>query len=104
MSMIEGILVINLDPPYMGFFEKDDAKLAGDLPSRMLWRDCSLYELRDLLIDLEAITAPQAWPPRECILRLPVLLPRAKLVKHGLAGFCDEDRSSFCCDTSSHAH
>lgn len=82
--MIEGILLINLEPSYMGFFPKPGNALTccTDTDS---WCYCTQDQIKALLLDLEILLPHQNWPPREYILRLPVTLPRTKLAKHGLA-------------------
>jgi hypothetical protein len=76
--MIEGILLINFDPPYVSFSQAPQS--SSNTESRInVWRDCSLDEIRDLLISLGAIFPEESWPPQECILRLPVAWPKAKL-------------------------
>lgn len=82
--MIEGTLVINLDPPYMGFLPKSSSQFSHYMDADT-WCNCTLEQIKSLLIDLDVITPAQHWPPRECILRLPVVLPRERLAKHGLA-------------------
>lgn len=87
--MVEGILVVNLDPPYIGFVSKNSAKspkspseskrLKGSLKS------CSSEELRQMLIELGAITQQQHWPPKDCTMRVPGSYPSALLEKMGLA-------------------
>lgn len=83
-SMLEGILVVNLDPPYVGFVKKhgnqsgDDKRMHGSL------RNCSLPELRQMLIELGAISPQQQWPPRDYMIRLPGSFSEATLAKIGL--------------------
>lgn len=81
--MIEGTLVINLDPPYIGFFPNRQSQPML-CPEADSWSYCTQQQIKELLIDLDVIQANQHWPPRECILRLPIALPKVKLAKHGL--------------------
>ncbi len=84
--MIEGTLVINLEPPYMGFLPKpcgQPINAVGDLKN-YTWHYCTQTQIKDLLVELGVISTGQLWPPRECILRLPVVLPMKSLTKHGL--------------------
>jgi hypothetical protein len=76
--MIEGTLVVNLDPPYMGFLLNTDAC------ENCTWCYCTLEQMRDFLVELGLIHKAQQWPPREYILRLPARLPINSLAKHGL--------------------
>ncbi|MBS2009228.1 MAG: hypothetical protein JST01_19395 [Cyanobacteria bacterium SZAS TMP-1] len=81
--MIEGTLQINLDPPYIAFSELPKESL--DPAAKMtIVRPSSVEEIRELLLELGAITPDQAWPPRECILRFPVALSRANLRRFNL--------------------
>lgn len=70
---IYGLLHVNLDPPYLGFS-------AGDTSNG---KHSSLEEMRDLLIELEAVEEDHQWP-KEYQLRLSGRFPKAKLVKYGL--------------------
>lgn len=72
--MIDGILVINLDPPYAGFSSKY---------SRCI-RHCTVDELCVFLNDLGHLAPGQSWPPREYILRLPGSFSKDALAKFGL--------------------
>lgn len=80
--MVEGILVVNLDPPYIGFVQKQDKsqgkRLAGAL------KNCTANEIRQTLLELGAITPQQQWPPRECTIRVPGSYSLAVLAKLGL--------------------
>ena len=82
--MVEGILVVNLDPPYVGFVQKesktpgDNKRLKGSL------KTCTVPELRQMLLDLGAITPQQPWPPRDCTISLPGSYSAAVLAKVGL--------------------
>jgi len=82
--MIEGMLVINLEPPYIGFSESSDAAAGSGSPSYE-WRHCSQDDIRDLLIELGVISTTQSWPPRECLLRLTLPVPKKALKRLGLA-------------------
>jgi hypothetical protein len=87
--MMQGTLVINLDPPFIGFFPKSHPRLSQQ-PDLDTWSYCTHEQIKQLLIDIDAIPSCQHWPPRECILRLPVTLSRRILAKHGLAK-CNTD-------------
>jgi hypothetical protein len=77
--MVEGILVVNLDPPYVGFVQKNDkSKMRGKL------KNCTVPELRQMLLDLGAISPQQQWPPKDCTIRLPGKYSSAALEKLGL--------------------
>ncbi len=80
--MIEGTLIVNFDPPFIGFSSPKATK--AEIEGSQLRRYCSLEEIRLLLIDLDCISEYQAWPPRELILRLPVNLPKKVLEKLNL--------------------
>jgi hypothetical protein len=80
--MIEGMLIINLDPPYMGF-TPTSGRQAIPVDAEP-WRHCTHEQIRNLLLDLDVITVSDPWPLRDCILRLPIVLSKTKLVKHGL--------------------
>ncbi|MBX9770767.1 MAG: hypothetical protein K2X29_05320 [Candidatus Obscuribacterales bacterium] len=81
--MIRGILTINLDPPYVGFLPDPHIQPASSLPIHS-WHHCTVDEIRNLLMDAEAISPEHSWPPRECILHLPIVLSKTTLAKHGL--------------------
>lgn len=90
--MIEGTLIVNFEPPYIGFSmprEIGQKPLVNDL-----WRYCSKEEIRDLLIELDVISANQAWPPRDLILRLPVNLPRKVLENLNLTCIIELEQAS----------
>lgn len=73
--MVNGILAINLDPPYASFSSEHSHCL----------KNCTVEELRALLIDLQSLKPQQSWPPREYVLRLPGNFARETLVKFGLS-------------------
>jgi hypothetical protein len=82
--MIQGLLTINLDPSYISFLQTTE--YADEDHSRLeSFRHCSLDEIRNLLIALEALTPEQTWPLRECVLRLHLNLPLSALISLGLA-------------------
>lgn len=83
--MVEGILVVNLDPPYIGFVKKESMAGAESKRLRGALKNCTANELRQLLIELGAITDKQQWPPRDCTMRVPGTYPAAILAKMGLA-------------------
>jgi len=82
LSMVEGILVVNLDPPYVGFVQKQDKQ--GDKKMRGALKNCSLQELRQTLLELGAITPQQQWPPRDCTIRFPGVFSSEALHRVGL--------------------
>lgn len=82
--MIEGTLLINLDPPYMAFTPKVSGQSINGGASDNIRCDCTQAQIKDLLVELDVISPYQQWPLRECILRLPVVLPAKILAKHGL--------------------
>jgi hypothetical protein len=85
--MIEGILLVNLDPPYIGFSQaSQDAQPSATRID--VWRDCSVDEIRLLLIDLNAFSPDQSWPPQECVLRLPINWTKAELTRLNLLTLC----------------
>lgn len=83
--MIEGTLVVNLDPPYMGFLPKTSVDTINTAAcANCTWCYCTLEQMRDFLVELGLIHPAQQWPSREYILRLPSRLPIRSLAKHGL--------------------
>lgn len=80
--MVDGILVVNLDPPYVGFVQNEKP---GDNRRKFgTMKDCTLSELRATLIELGAITSQQQWPPKDCAIRVPGTFSDAALIKAGL--------------------
>lgn len=76
--IIQGVLVVNLEPAYIGFsHNSDDQKRSSS--AEYTWRDCSVEEIRELLIELGVIAPNQSWSPGECIMRLPMELSVATL-------------------------
>lgn len=82
--MLKGLLVVNLDPPYIGFLPEARAEASSSSQSDV-WCYCTHEQIRDLLLDLHVMSVHDRWPLRECILRLPITWSRANLAKHGLA-------------------
>ncbi len=82
--MVEGILVVNLDPPYVGFVQNEN-KPGDTRKKRGSVKNCSLSELRLTLIELGAISPNQQWPPRDCAIRVPGSFSDDALAKAGLA-------------------
>ncbi len=70
---IEGVLLINLDPPYLGF--------ATDKGT--LWKHSSKDELLQFLVAVDAAEAGIRLP-RECQVRLPGRYSKDKLREYGL--------------------
>ncbi|MBX9689490.1 MAG: hypothetical protein K2X27_22460 [Candidatus Obscuribacterales bacterium] len=81
--MVEGILLVNLDPPYVSFVEKA-AGLSDGKRMRGALRNCTVSEMRQMLLDLGAITPQQHWPLKDCTISLPVSYSSATLHKLGL--------------------
>jgi len=84
--MIEGTLLVNLDPPFMAFQPRrcgQSIDRAVDIETEIRC-DCTQAQIKDFLVELEVISVTQAWPPRECIMRLATKLPVRILLKHGL--------------------
>jgi hypothetical protein len=73
--MIEGKLVVNLNPPYMGFTSEKHGEQ---------WKNCTVNEVRSLLVELEAIIPQVQWPPRDYTVRISGQFPQQKLEKFGL--------------------
>lgn len=73
--MIHGLLVVNLDPPYAAFRTGQDDEY---------WKDCTVEELREFLIEIDALSPDQTWPPREYVLRVHGKFKIATLAKLGL--------------------
>lgn len=83
--MIEGTLVVNLDPPYMGFLPKTSVEATTTSAcENCIWCYCTLDQMRDFLVELDLIHPAQQLPTREYIFRLPSRLPLRTLDKHGL--------------------
>ncbi len=80
MFMIQGILIINFDPAYIGFTPSSEDGGVHQLKRRY----CSLEEIRSLLIEMDVIHESQSWPPRDLILRLPVKMSKELLEKFAL--------------------
>lgn len=73
--MMHGVLIINLEPSYIGFRIHD---------SSSCWRDCTPDEIRSLLVDLEILDTSSHWPLKELIMRLPGSYSKDILTKYGL--------------------
>ncbi len=71
--MITGMLLVNLDPPYVGFVAGDKSK----------WRHLSREELNRFLVEIEA-AEPGHRLPQDYQVRLPGSYSVAKLTKFGL--------------------
>ena len=78
--MIQGVLIVNFEPAYIGF----TPYTADGGATQLKRRYCSLEEIRSLLIGMDVIHESQSWPPRDLILRLPVKMPRELLRKFAL--------------------
>ncbi len=82
--MVEGILVVNLDPPYLGFVQKLKKDPGLKKFPQASFKNCTLKEVHDVLLDLGVISTQQHWPPRDCMIRIPTSLPASTLKKYGL--------------------
>src|SRR5271165_2695112 len=82
--MIDGMLVINLDPASIGFSPAMEGHAENNAQISH-WRSCSVEDIRHLLLELDAITPDQVWPPRECVLRLSIRLPKSVIKRLDLA-------------------
>jgi hypothetical protein len=82
--MIDGTLMINLNPPCAGFSSE----------SGKFWKNCTVDELRALLIELGGLAPEQAWPPGEYVLRMPGRFLRDTLTKFGLIKMASVSRVS----------
>lgn len=74
--MIEGVLTVNLDPPYLQF-HGDNRSVDGCL------RECTTEELRAALGEL-AECSIMHWPLQDCVIRLRGMFPIVKLSLFGL--------------------
>lgn len=88
--MLEGHLIVNFEPAYIGFAPVKNAVNVYSLRRRY----CSIEEIRTLLLDLDVITPAQNWPPRELILRLPVSISSSVLEKMQLMPMTSLERAS----------
>lgn len=73
--MLHGVLIVNLEPSYIGFKQSD---------SPCLWRSCTQDEIKDLLIELGLVEVESRWPLQEFILRLPGEFSQSTLKRHFL--------------------
>jgi len=79
--MINGTLIVNLDPPYLAF-NREAAQQDG---RNGCWqRYCTPAEIQALLLDLEAISPDQSWPIHEYQALLRGAFSELTLAKHGL--------------------
>ena len=76
--MIEGILTVNLDPPYCSFH----SHTTGFHYIRSA--ECTVDEIRAILLELGAISSSQHWPMKECFVRLTGRFSEAQLGELGL--------------------
>jgi len=83
--MVEGILVVNLDPPYVGFVSQQGEVAGENKRMRGALKNCTLAELRQTLLELGAISAQQQWPPQDCTIRVPGSYSDDALARVGLA-------------------
>jgi len=72
--MIDGTLMINLNPPWAGFSSESDK----------ISKNFTVDELRALLIELGGLLPEQVWPPGEYMLNMPGRFSRDTLTKFGL--------------------
>ncbi len=73
--MLTGTLTINLNPPYLAFQAQSN--------DEGLMRSCSIEEIKLALTEF-GDREPQAWPLKECLVRMPGQFSRAKLTAFGL--------------------
>lgn len=90
MYMLDGYLIVNLEPAYIGFSPIIDSR-ENSWSGR---RYCTVEEIRTLLLDLGVIEPDQSWPPRELMLRLKVRIPRTVLEKLELVPMSGMDLAS----------
>jgi hypothetical protein len=76
--MIEGILTVNLDPPYCSFHSHETGF------SYLRSAECTVEEIRVILIELGAISSSQHWPMQECFVRLTGTFSEVQLTNLGL--------------------
>jgi hypothetical protein len=76
--MIEGILTVNLDPPYCSFHSRETGF------NYLRSAECTVEEIRVILIELGAISASQHWPMQECFVRLSGTFSEVQLGNLGL--------------------
>ncbi len=88
--MLDGYLIVNLEPAYIGFSPIIDSR-ENSWSGR---RYCTVEEIRTLLLDLGVIEPDQSWPPRELMLRLKVRIPRTVLEKLELVPMSGMDLAS----------
>ena len=84
--MIEGILTVNLDPPYCGFHSHETGF------SYLRSAECTVEEIRAILIELGAISPSQHWPMQECFVRLTGTFSEVQLAKLGLWPMREHER------------
>lgn len=79
--MVEGMLIINLDPPYVGF--TSDVKYSP-LQKESCWHNSTEHEIKELLHELGVLQDGRTWPPEEYVARVPVRLSGAELERLGI--------------------
>ncbi len=72
---MEGTLVLNLEPPYMGF--------EANKSSRQ-FRNCTTEEIRRLLVDLKVLAPYDYLPNTECMVNIKGTFPAEILSSYGL--------------------
>jgi hypothetical protein len=82
--MVEGILVVNLDPPYLGFVFPQKQSGCETKRWRGALKNCSEGELKQMLLDLKAISPSCQWPPAASTVQVPGNYPEAVLARIGL--------------------
>ena len=80
---MQGMLFASLEPPRIGFVctGTDESATSG---KQEFWRSCTLDELKEFLLEFNAISVEHNWPIRDYVVYLPGRFPRAKLDKFGL--------------------
>ena len=79
--MIEGLLTVNLEPPYLSFQSLED------LTAKSCLRYCTAEDVKSALANLCAFQYFQHWPLKECIIRVEGSFSREKLAHFGLLPF-----------------
>lgn len=77
MYMIDGKLLVTLDPSWASFSSENSRGR----------KNFTLEELHALLADLGLLVPGQSWPPREYMFNLTGHFPKKILAKHGLLEF-----------------
>ncbi len=76
--MIECTLIVNSEPPYIGFAP---AETRFSKENGYQFRYCTKEEIRNLLVELDVIVESEIWSTHELIFRLPMNIPKSLLAK-----------------------